>query len=214
MSVIMFLGPPGAGKGEQCARLEASGWQILSTGQLLRQAAALQDARGLQIRDYLNRGALVPDEWVVDLVRDRVSASPGVRWILDGFPRTEAQASLLGALHLLPQHVFVLVAPDDLIVARLGGRMIDLESGRVYHDLYHPPKHAGVDDESGRPLVRRDDDRPEVIRARLALYHAHTAPMLDFFERVQGAYPLGLTYLDATDRIEHVYACVSAVLAS
>lgn len=212
MSLIMLLGPPGSGKGEQCARLAKLGWETVSTGQLLRQAAASDNEVGRAVKALLNTGSLVPDEHVLQLLREHLAQTHHKKLILDGFPRTLSQVHSMSALGLMPNKLFVMVIPDDVILQRLCGRWVEPKSGRVYHDLYHPPRVPGLDDLTGDPLHRRDDDHPDIIRARLAIYHKTVEEMLGFYAHHQQRHELLITYLDATDSIDSVHTALCAML--
>lgn len=208
----MLLGPPGAGKGEQCSRLVSLGWQTVSTGQLLRQASVVDDERGREIKTMLNQGALVPDACVLALLEDHLKSRGDSKLILDGFPRTLSQVHAMSSLQLMPERIFVLVVPDDILLERLCGRWIEPLSGRVYHDIYHPPAVAGRDDISGAPLVKREDDDPDTIRARLVVYHKTVGEMLKHFSYYQQTHGILINYLDATDTIDAVYKTITHML--
>lgn len=212
MSLIMLLGPPGSGKGEQCTRLVSKGWETVSTGQLLRSASSKNDEFGMALKHMLNKGELVPDHIVIDLLKQHLGGQVGDKLILDGFPRTLAQVHAMSQLELMPEKIFVLVIPDEVIIERLGGRWIEPKSGRVYHDKYHPPKVEGVDDITGDPLKKRDDDKPEVISKRLMSYHKEVEEMLGFYQSYQTHHSLSLTYIDATDSIDSVHDVIEGML--
>jgi adenylate kinase len=184
---LILLGPPGAGKGTQAERLtEDFPVAYIATGDLLRQSVADGTPLGLQAKGYIDAGELVPDEVIIGVIL-RCVQSDAARdgFLLDGFPRTVAQAEALDreldALGRRLTAVLLVDAPDDEIVRRLSGRRIS-KSGRVYHVEFDPPKVDGIDDVDGSPLIQRDDDRPETIRRRLEVYHRQTAPLIDFYE--------------------------------
>lgn len=203
MSLVIFLGPPGAGKGEQSGLLREQGWSLVSMGHLLRQAASIDNERGKALKQMLAAGALVPDPWVVEMLQQGMQA-PG-RYVLDGFPRTLDQARAMANLQLYPSHVVVFVLPDQAIIDRLSGRLFEPVSGRVYHERHHPPKHPNVDDINGLPLIRREDDRPEVIAQRLKLYHQTMKPLMDYYRHLQFQHAFRLMYLDASYAIEDLH---------
>lgn len=180
---ILFIGPPGAGKGTQAARLvEAFGIPHVSTGDMLRAAVKAGTPLGRQAASLMAEGKLVPDEVVVGIVRDRLAepdAKKGV--LLDGFPRTVPQAEALDAMLAAegtPLDVVVLLeVPDALIVERIVGRRSDPDSGRIYHLVFDPPPAELLP-----RLVHRKDDTEEAVRARLDAYHAQTAPLVPFYD--------------------------------
>jgi adenylate kinase len=184
---LILLGPPGAGKGTQAERLvEDFPLAYAATGDILRAAVEAGTDLGRLAKRAMDAGELVPDEVVIDIILeaiDRPEAEDG--FLLDGFPRTIAQAEALDGK--LADHgrsltaVLLIEVPDEEIVRRLSGRRIS-KSGRVYHVEFDPPKREGVDDVDGSPLVQREDDRPETIRKRLQVYHEQTKPLVGFYE--------------------------------
>lgn len=188
---LVLLGPPGAGKGTQAKSLAADrGLAYIATGDLLRAAVATGSEAGRRAKGYMDAGELVPDELVFDAVaetlrRDAVTSG----FVLDGFPRTTAQAHALDIElarlgRRLPAAI-LLDVPDDLLIRRLSGRRICMEQGHEYHLDYRPPSRAGTCDLDGSPLVRRDDDEPATIRRRLAVYHDQTEPLIAHYEAQQ-----------------------------
>jgi adenylate kinase len=184
---LILLGPPGAGKGTQAERLvEDFRVAYIATGDILRAAVREGTPLGLEAKRYMDAGELVPDDVIIGVILEAVSASDAADgFLLDGFPRTIAQAQALdGALEELDRNltaVLCIDVADDEIVRRLSGRRIS-QSGRVYHIEFDPPKHEGRDDVDGSPLVQREDDKPETIRKRLAVYHEQTAPLIEYYE--------------------------------
>ena len=177
---VILLGPPGVGKGTQALRLrERFGVPHISTGDMLREHIARDSSLGREAKGFMDAGKLVPDELVIEMLAERVRrADCADGFLLDGFPRTAAQAEALEARpETAPSAVADIDLDDEAIVARLSGRLVHLPSGRVYHSEFAPPKTAGADDETGEPLTRRDDDKPEVIRRRLAVYRQQTRPL-------------------------------------
>jgi adenylate kinase len=186
---LVLLGPPGAGKGTQAKLLEDSRSLVkLSTGDMLRAAVAAGTELGRKAGEIMERGALVPDELVINLIAERIDQGGGKGYIFDGFPRTIAQAEALDLL--LKQRdkrldtVIVMEVDDDALVERIAGRFACGFCGEGYHDLYKLPKVAGVCDRCGSAgFVRRKDDNEETVRARLKAYHAQTEPLIDYYRR-------------------------------
>jgi adenylate kinase len=184
---LILLGPPGAGKGTQAERLTQDfPLAYIATGDMLRQAVAEGTELGLQAKRYMDAGDLVPDEVMIGVALERVEADDARDgFLLDGFPRTIGQAQALEQeMEQLGRGitaVLLIDVPDEEIVRRVSGRRVS-RSGRVYHVDFDPPKHEGRCDIDGSPLTQRDDDRPEVVRARLAKYHDVTAPLVRYYE--------------------------------
>lgn len=184
---IIFLGAPGAGKGTQAQMLvEKYDIPQLSTGNMLREAIEEGSEVGQKAAEIMNRGDLVSDDVVLGIIAERITQSDCVRgFILDGFPRTVAQAEGLDKLMdekgLSLSHVFCLNVNDDVVVERQSGRLFAPKSGRVYHEKNNPPKVAGKCDVTGEDLVKRDDDTEEVVRHRLNVYREQTAPVKDYY---------------------------------
>jgi adenylate kinase len=187
---LVLLGPPGAGKGTQAKLLEdRRGLAKLSTGDMLRQAVAAGSELGRKAGDIMERGELVPDELVIKLIAERMDEDGGGQgYILDGFPRTIAQAEALDRLlnerGKKVDQVVVMEVDDDKLVERIAGRFACADCGEGYHDLYKQPKVAGVCDRcGGTEFVRRRDDTEPVVRSRLEAYHAQTEPLIDYYRR-------------------------------
>lgn len=179
---LVFLGPPGAGKGTIAARAREH-YQIphISTGDLFRTHIKEHTPLGSEVEAILGRGDLVPDAITVEMVRERLSADDAQRgFILDGFPRTIAQADALAQMARL-DYVVNFVLDEEVIIARLSGRRVCKSTGRIYHILYDPPKVDGIDDESGEVLIQRDDDKPEAIHNRLLVYQRQTFPLIEYY---------------------------------
>ena len=179
---LVFLGPPGAGKGTIAAKAKLV-YSIphISTGDLFRANIKNGTELGRRVQAILAAGDLVPDEVTIDMVRERLTEEDALNgFILDGFPRTIAQADALGAMTDLDRVVNFVLDKED-IVKRLSGRRVCKSTGRTYHILYNPPKVEGIDDETGEPLIQRDDDKEEAIRNRLEVYEASTAPLIAYY---------------------------------
>jgi adenylate kinase len=182
---IILLGMPGAGKGTQARYLmEQYGIPQISTGDMLRAAIKNGTALGAQAKGYMDRGALVPDEIVIALVRERGRA-PDCRqgFIVDGFPRTIPQAEALRRTGIDIDFVLNIDVSDEEILRRMSGRFVHPASGRSYHVAFNPPRSKGMDDLTGEPLVQRDDDKEETVRKRIATYHAQTKPLVEYYSR-------------------------------
>ena len=184
--VVVLLGSPGVGKGTQGIRLGRElGWAHVSTGDLLRAALKAGTALGLEARRYMDAGELVPDDVIVDLVREHLAGMEQDRGVIfDGFPRTVPQAEALDEVLAAGgrgvDRVVLLEADDAVLVKRIAGRRSS-PSGRVYNVYFDPPRRDGFCDDTGEPLIHRADDRPETVRTRLAVYREATAPLIGFY---------------------------------
>ncbi|HWH21959.1 MAG TPA: adenylate kinase [Allosphingosinicella sp.] len=211
---IILLGPPGAGKGTQASRLEHErGMVQLSTGDMLRAAVAAKSPIGLQAKAVMDAGALVSDEIVTGILSDRLDAEDVKKgFILDGYPRTEAQAAsldlLLSQKGMKLDHVIELVVDEDALVDRITGRFSCASCGEGYHDRYKLPEAAETCDNCGsRNFKRRPDDNEETVRNRLAEYRAKTAPILPYYE-ARGL----VSHIDGMAPIGEVSAAIEAIL--
>ena len=180
---LVFLGPPGAGKGTIAkVAKEALGVPHISTGDLFRANIKNETELGKRVKEILASGGLVPDEITIKMVENRLSESDCEKgYILDGFPRTIPQAEALSKMSNV-EGVINFVLSEEEIIKRLSGRRMCPSTGRTYHILFNPPKVEGLDDETGEPLIQRDDDKPEAIRHRLELYNEATAPLIDYYK--------------------------------
>ena len=183
---IILLGSPGAGKGTQAVNLSRHfRIPLISTGDMLRAAVVSGSELGMEIKGIMDRGALVSDEIMVDLVKQRIAQQDGKSgYLLDGFPRTIAQANALDKAGISIDYVVEIHVADDEVVSRLSGRLTHPGSGRVYHIKYSPPKVAYFDDITGEKLVQRDDDREETVRNRLRVYHEKTEPLVAYYREL------------------------------
>ncbi|MGW8115361.1 adenylate kinase [Caproicibacterium sp. NSD3] len=182
---LIFLGAPGAGKGTQaeavCAHLNIP---AISTGNMIREALKSGTEMGLKAKSYMDSGALVPDEVVIGIVKDRIAQPDCANgFVLDGFPRTIPQAEALDNMGVKIDRVIALEVSDDKIVKRMSGRRVCESCGASYHLLYNPPKVEEKCDKCGGTLVQRKDDLPETVKARLKVYHEQTEPLKDYYKR-------------------------------
>ena len=210
---LILLGPPGAGKGTQAARLrEELDLPYIATGDLLRGHRADETELGLRAARYMASGRLVPDELVTAMVLPEIEDTAGRGFLLDGFPRSQAQAEALDkALEASGRQlsaVLLVDVPDDDLVDRIGGRR-QCPDGHVYHLQSDPPAREGVCDHDDQPLIQRDDDKPETVRERLRVYHRETEPLVERYAE-RGL----LRRLDGTLPPDEVYDQVRAVLES
>ena len=183
---IILLGSPGAGKGTQAINLSKH-FQIplISASDMLRAAVESGSALGMEIKGIMGRGDLVSDEVIVDLVKQRIAQEDCKSgYLLDGFPRTIAQANALTKAGVSIDYVIEIYVDDDEVVSRLSGRLTHPGSGRIYHIKYNPPKVAYLDDVTGERLVQRDDDREETVRNRLRIYHEKTEPLVTYYQEL------------------------------
>jgi len=183
---VVLLGAPGAGKGTQAQTLlDRFGLHQISTGDILRANVAAGTELGKAAKPYMDAGGLVPDDLIVKMMESELAAQDS--FVLDGFPRTVAQAQALDAtlarLGKPLTAVLLIDVPRDVLLERLSGRWTNPRSGRTYHTIFNPPKVAGICDEDGGPLVQRPDDTAEVVGERLATYDAKTAPLIDYYEK-------------------------------
>jgi adenylate kinase len=201
---IVMLGPPGAGKGTQAEILaQKLGLVHVSSGDLFRENLSNQTELGKLAQTYMTKGELVPDDVTIAMGKERLSRPDCAKGaVLDGFPRTPAQAEalnkILAEMNAKVDLVPLISVPNDVLVERLSGRWMS-KSGRVYHALYNPPKVKWVDDIDGTPLYQREDDKPETVQRRIDVYYEQTAPLIDYY-RQAGL----LVEIDGTQEIEKV----------
>lgn len=183
---VILLGPPGAGKGTQSGFIARQfGIPQISTGDMLRAAVKAGTPLGIKVKQVLDSGALVSDDIIIDLVKERIQQPDCAKgFLFDGFPRTIPQAEAMREAGVIIDHVVELAIADEEIVKRIAGRRVHPGSGRIYHVSANPPKTAGKDDETGEELVQREDDREETVRHRLGVYHAQTKPLVDFYQKL------------------------------
>ena len=180
---IILLGSPGSGKGTQAQFItEKYGIPQISTGDMLRAAVRAETPLGLAAKQVMAAGGLVSDDIILGLIKERIKQDDCVNgFLLDGFPRTIAQAEGLAAMGVPIDTVIEISVDDEEIVKRMAGRRVHVQSGRTYHVLFNPPKQEGVDDATGEALIQRDDDKEETVRKRLNVYHEQTKPLVDFY---------------------------------
>jgi adenylate kinase len=180
---LILLGPPGAGKGTQAGFIkERFGIPQISTGDMLRAAVKAGSPLGLAAKKVMDAGALVSDDIIIGLVKDRLKEPDCARgYLFDGFPRTIPQADAMKAADVRLDFVLEIAVPDDEIVQRMGGRRVHLASGRTYHLKFNPPRVPGLDDATGEPLIQRDDDREDTVKKRLAVYHEQTEALVGYY---------------------------------
>ncbi len=180
---LILLGPPGAGKGTQANVIkEKFSIPQISTGDMLRAAVSAGTELGIKLKKVMDEGGLVSDDLILDLVKQRVAEDDCKNgYLLDGFPRTLAQAEGMLKLGINVDYVVEIQVEDEAIIKRMSGRRVHMASGRTYHIEFNPPKEEGKDDETGEALIQRDDDKEETVRTRLNVYHEQTAPLIKFY---------------------------------
>ncbi len=180
---VILLGPPGAGKGTQAQFItERYSVPQISTGDMLRAAVKAGSPLGLEVKEVMASGGLVSDDLIIALVKERIAQDDCKNgFLFDGFPRTIPQAQAIIDAGIVIDAVVEISVDDEEIVARLSGRRVHENSGRIYHVQHNPPKVAGVDDETGEALVQRPDDSEDTVRNRLEVYHTQTQPLVAFY---------------------------------
>lgn len=213
---IILLGAPGAGKGTQ-AQFLTKKYNIpqISTGDMLRAAIKAGTEMGKLAKEAMDAGKLVTDEIIIGLVKDRIAEDDCKNgYLLDGFPRTLAQADAVTNAGIVIDAVIEIDVPDSEIVKRMSGRRAHLASGRTYHVVFNPPKVEGKDDETGEDLVQRDDDKEEVVLDRLKVYHEQTEPLIGYYKE-QAAKNSHIKYItvDGTAHIDEVETAIVSGLS-
>lgn len=214
---IIFLGSPGVGKGTQ-AQFLTEQYHIpkISTGDMLRHAVQAGMPLGVIAKSVMEKGQLVPDDIIISLVKDRIAKPDCANgFLLDGFPRTIAQAKALNEQGIAIDYVIELSVDDEEVVKRLSGRRVHVPSGRVYHVMYQPPNEKDKDDVTGEALVQRPDDSEATIRKRLAVYKEQTAPLIEYYQnlaRAEASAAPRYIKIDGTDTVEEIRARIKEAL--
>ena len=188
---LILLGAPGAGKGTQAAFIcQKYGIPQISTGDMLRAAVKAGSPMGLAAKKVMDSGALVSDDIIIGLVKERIGQPDCAKgFLFDGFPRTIPQADAMKSAGVKLDYVLEIDVPFDAIVERMSGRRSHPASGRIYHVKFNPPKVEGKDDVTGEPLIQRDDDKEETVKKRLEVYAAQTRPLVDYYSNWAKADP-------------------------
>jgi len=212
MKNIILLGPPGAGKGTQADLIcELCNIPKISTGDMLREAVASGSDFGKKVSNILDTGGLVSDEIIGELIKNRLTQSDCINGSLfDGVPRTLGQAAELKNMGINFTHVIEIQVDDEVIVRRMSGRRVHPGSGKNYHIDFNPPQIEGKDDETGEPLIQREDDKPETVLKRLAVYHDQTKPLSDFYSKQALESNLKYITVDGSQSVDDVFNLISS----
>jgi len=211
MKNIILLGPPGAGKGTQADLIcDLLNIPKISTGDMLREAVASGSELGIKVSEILDSGILVSDEIIGSLIEDRLTKPDCVNGSLfDGVPRTIGQAEQLAAMDIDFTHVIEIQVADEIIVNRMSGRRVHPGSGKNYHIEFNPPKNEGIDNDTGEPLIQREDDKPETVLKRLSVYQEQTKPLTDFYMDQSNSRTLKFIKVDGSESVENVFKSIS-----
>ena len=216
MTKIILIGPPGAGKGTQSEKIsEKYELPCISTGQILREHVQNKTELGQEASSYIEKGDLVPDELIMRLIHTRLDEKDCEKgYILDGFPRTIAQAQEIASSHIEISGVLFFNVQDQVIIERLSGRWVHQSSGRVYHEKFNPPKQEGLDDVTGEPLSQRKDDTKESIARRLESFREDTAPVIDYYKRKSDFSDTKFIEIDGDRSLDSVFADITTFIDS
>jgi adenylate kinase len=209
---IILLGSPGSGKGTQAQFIvEKYAIPQISTGDMLRAAVREGSPLGVEAKKVMDAGGLVSDSIILGLIKERIGQADCKNgFLLDGFPRTIAQAEGLKAMGVTIDNVIEIVVADEEIVKRMAGRRVHLQSGRTYHVLFNPPKIEGVDDITGETLILRDDDKEETVRKRLSVYHEQTKPLVGYYSAAGQS--VKFSSITGTGSVDEITAKVFSIL--
>ena len=211
MKNIILLGPPGAGKGTQADLIcELCSIPKISTGDMLREAVASQSELGKKVSNILDTGGLVSDDIIGSLIKERLT-KPDCKngSLFDGVPRTIGQAEQLAEMGINFTHVIEIHVKDQTIVDRMSGRRVHPSSGRNYHVDFNPPEKKGFDNETGEPLIQREDDKPETVLKRLNVYHEQTKPLTDFYTILSEKGVLKFFKVNGSNSVNEVFQDIS-----
>ena len=211
MKNIILLGPPGAGKGTQADLIcELCSIPKISTGDMLREAVASESQLGKKVSNILDTGGLVSDDIIGSLIKERLT-KPDCKngSLFDGVPRTIGQAEQLAEMGIDFTHVIEIHVEDQTIVDRMSGRRVHPSSGRNYHVDFNPPEKKGFDNETGEPLIQREDDKPETVLKRLNVYHELTKPLTDFYTILSDKGVLKFFKVNGSNSVNEVFQDIS-----
>ncbi|MGR9099728.1 MAG: adenylate kinase [Gammaproteobacteria bacterium] len=211
---IILLGSPGSGKGTQAQFItEKFAIPQISTGDMLRAAVREGTPLGLKAKKVMEKGGLVSDDIILGLIKERI-AEPDCRngFLLDGFPRTIAQAEGLDKMGVKIDHVIEIQVDDEAIIERMSGRRIHPESGRSYHIKFNPPITEGIDDFSGEPLIQREDDKEDTVRKRLEVYHQQTKPLVGYYTEEGRAGKVKFSSISGAGAVNEITARLFSIL--
>jgi adenylate kinase len=216
---LILLGAPGAGKGTQAAFIcQKYGIPQISTGDMLRAAVKAGTPMGLAAKKIMDSGALVSDDIIIGLVKERLQQADCAKgFLFDGFPRTIPQADAMKVAGVKLDYVLEIDVPFDAIIERMSGRRSHAASGRTYHVKFNPPKSPGIDDVTGEPLVQRDDDKEETVKKRLDVYAAQTRPLVDYYSSWAKADPVNAPKyraISGTGTVEEITSRALAALSA
>ena len=211
MKNIILLGPPGAGKGTQADLIcELCSIPKISTGDMLREAVASESELGKKVSNILDTGGLVSDDIIGSLIKERLT-KPDCKngSLFDGVPRTIGQAEQLAEMGINFTHVIEIHVEDQTIVDRMSGRRVHPSSGRNYHVDFNPPEKKGFDNETGEPLIQREDDKPETVLKRLNVYHEQTKPLTDYYTILSEKGILKFFKINGSNSVNEVFQDIS-----